>query len=260
MKELDGDGMDRETVESDMIFLGLIGIRDPPRPESFNAVQSCQRAGIIVHMLTGDHISTATAIATEVGILPPIPESSTSVVTAQDFDRMSDDDIDGLPSLPLVVARCSPQTKAQMVKAIHRRGRLAAMTGDGVNDCPSLKIADVGIAMGLAPSDVARQASEIVLADDNFAAVVAAVEEGRRLFDNLIKFMLHLISSNFAEAIVLVVGLVFIDAEGTSVYPLSPVQILWENLVTSIFPAFGYVHLFATGVTVALDLSPQREM
>lgn len=184
MKELDEGGMDRETVENNMIFLGLIGIRDPPRPESLDAVQSCQRAGIVVHMLTGDHISTATAIATEVGILPSHPESnpSISVMAAQDFDRLSDDEIDALASLPLVVARCSPQTKAQMVKAIHRRGRLAAMTGDGVNDCPSLKIADVGIAMGLAPSDVARQASEIVLADDNFAAVVGAVEEGRRLF------------------------------------------------------------------------------
>jgi P-type Na+/K+ transporter len=224
MKELDEGGMDRETVENNMIFLGLIGIRDPPRPESLDAVQSCQRAGIIVHMLTGDHISTATAIATEVGILPSHPESnpSISVMTAQDFDRLSDDEIDALASLPLVVARCSPQTKAQMVKAIHRRGRLAAMTGDGVNDCPSLKI---------------------VLADDNFAAVVGAVEEGRRLFDNLSKFMLHLISSNFAEAIVLVVGLAFIDVEGASIYPLSPVQILWENLVTSIFPAFGYINL-----------------
>jgi P-type Na+/K+ transporter len=241
MKEpLEGDRINRDTVENDMTFLGLIGIRDPPRPESLRAVQSCQRAGIIVHMLTGDHISTATAIAKEVRILTPESDLSTSVMAAQDFDRMSSSQIDALSSLPLVVARCSPQTKAQMVKAIHRRGRQAAMTGDGVNDCPSLKIADVGIAMGLAPSDVARQASEIVLADDNFAAIVAAVEEGRRLFDNLLKFMLHLMSSNFAEAIVLVVGLAFIDSEGTSVYPLSAVQILWENLVTSIFPAFGY--------------------
>ena len=259
MKELDGENMDRQAVEKEMVFLGLIGIRDPPRPESLEAVQSCQRGGIIVHMLTGDHISTARSIAMEVGILTPETDIATSVMTAQDFDRMTDDEIDALKHLPLVVARCSPQTKAQMVKAIHRRGRLAAMTGDGVNDCPSLKIADVGIAMGLTPSDVARQASEIVLADDNFAAIVAAVEEGRRLFDNLLKFMLHLISSNVAEAIVLMVGLAFIDSEGTSVYPLSAIQILWENLITSIFPAFGYAS-YQTVLTVVLGWNLRPRM
>jgi Na+-exporting ATPase len=226
-----------------MTLLGLIGIYDPPRPESLGSVQSCQRAGIVVHMLTGDHIATATAIAKEVGIITPSTHTRTSVITAQEFDRMSDSDIDALQSLPLVVARCSPQTKVKMVKALHRRGRLTAMTGDGVNDSPSLKVADVGIAMGLAGSDVARQAAEIVLADDNFATIVGAVEEGRRIFDNLVKFMLHLMSSNAAEVIVLVVGLAFMDGTGKPVYPLSPVQILWENLITSAFPAFAYVFL-----------------
>ena len=223
-----------------MTLLGLIGIYDPPRPESLNAVQECQRAGIIVHMLTGDHIITATAIAKEVGILNP-HNPDTSVLTAQAFDRMSDSEINSLAHLPLVIARCSPATKVKMVKALHRRGRLTAMTGDGVNDSPSLKVADVGIAMGRGGSDVARQAAEIVLADDNFATIVGAVEEGRRIFDNLVKFMLHLMSSNCAEVIVLVMGLAFMDASDNPVYPLSPVQILWENLITSAFPAFAYV-------------------
>lgn len=224
-----------------MTFLGLIGLYDPPRVESLASVQECQRAGIVVHMLTGDHISTATAIAKEVGILTPSNVSRTSVITAQEFDRMNDRQIDSLSALPLVIARCSPQTKVKMVQALHRRGRLTAMTGDGVNDSPSLKTADVGIAMGLAGSDVARQAAEIVLADDNFATIVGAVEEGRRIFDNLVKFMLHLMSSNCAEVIVLVMGLAFMDSTDRPVYPLSPVQILWENLITSAFPAFAYV-------------------
>jgi potassium/sodium efflux P-type ATPase len=239
-KPLKEENMSRDCVENEMHLLGLVGIYDPPRLESLPSVQECQRAGIVVHMLTGDHIATATAIAKEVGIITPSTHSRTSVITAQDFDRMTDHEIDSLSSLPLVVARCSPATKVKMVKAIHRRSRLTAMTGDGVNDSPSLKAADVGIAMGLAGSDVARQAAEIVLADDNFATIVGAVEEGRRIFDNLVKFMLHLMSSNCAEVIVLVVGLAFMDNSRKPVYPLSPVQILWENLITSAFPAFAY--------------------
>jgi P-type Na+/K+ transporter len=235
---LKDDFFGRSDAEKGMTLLGVIGIYDPPRPESVQVVRACHRAGIIVHMLTGDHITTATAIATEVGIVTPMT-TSTSIMTAQLFDRMTDTEIDTLPSLPLIIARCSPQTKVKMVRALHRRGRLTAMTGDGVNDTLSLKAADVGIAMGLAPSDVAKQAAEIVLADDRLSGIIDAVKDGRRIFDNLIKFMLHLLSSNVAEAIVLVVGLAFLDNSRTSVYPLSPVQILWENLVTSIFPAFA---------------------
>lgn len=152
---------------------------------------------------------------------------------------MTDDEIDAMPTLPLVIARCAPDTKTRMIAALHRRRCFAAMTGDGVNDAPSLQAADVGIAMGMGGSDVAKSASDIVLTDDNFASIVNAVEEGRRMFDNIQKFVLHLLASNVAEVVLLIVGLAFQDNDGVSVFPLSPLQILWINMLTSSFPAFG---------------------
>jgi P-type Na+/K+ transporter len=235
---LERECLGRQDTEKEMMFLGLMGISDPPRSESIQAIESCRRAGITVHMLTGDHIFTAIAIAKELRILPTLYPTS-SVLTAEEFDGMTNAEIDLLPQLPLVIARCSPQTKVRMVDSIHRRSRLTAMTGDGINDTPSIKGADVGIAMGLSGSDVARQAAEMVLADDNFATVVTAIKDGRRIFDNQMKFILYLMSSNCAEVIVLVAGLGFLDSMGRSVYPLSPVQVLWENLITSAFPAFA---------------------
>ena len=217
-------------------MLGLIGVSDPPRHESLASVRSCQRAGINVHMLTGDHITTATAIAREVGI---ITGPTDSAVNAQQLDSMTEADFDSLPALPLVVARCSPQTKVQMVNAIRRRRRLVAMIGDGANDSLALQSADVGIAMGVAGSEVARQAADIVLADDKFSTIVGAIKDGRRLFENQVKLILFLMSSNCAEVVVLVAGLAFLDKSGRPVYPLSPIQILWENLITSAFPAFA---------------------
>jgi Na+-exporting ATPase len=227
---------ERDDIESGMTMLGLIGVSDPPRHESLASVQSCQRAGINVHMLTGDHITTATAIAREVGI---ITSSTDSVVDAQQLDTMTEADFDSLPALPLVVARCSPQTKVRIVNAIRRRRRLVAMIGDGVNDSLALQSADVGIAMGVAGSEVARQAADIVLADDKFSTIVGAIKDGRRLFENQVKLILFLMSSNCAEVVVLVAGLAFLDKSGRPVYPLSPIQILWENLITSAFPAFA---------------------
>lgn len=237
--------VDRVEIEKDHTLLGLAGIYDPPREETKGAVQECTRAGIRVHMLTGDHPGTAQAIAREVGILPKTTahlsaEVADSLVkTATQFDSMSDTEIDALPSLPLVIARCAPDTKTRMISALHRRNCYAAMTGDGVNDAPSLKAADVGIAMGLAGSDVAKSASDIVLTDDNFASIVNAIEEGRRLFDNIQKFVLHLLISNVGEVVLLICGLAFQDNSGFSVFPLSPLQILWVNMLTSSFPAFG---------------------
>ncbi|KAK5087863.1 potassium/sodium eff [Lithohypha guttulata] len=237
--------VERTEVEEDLCLLGLAGLYDPPRLETKGAVQACATAGIQVSMLTGDHPSTAAAIAREVGIIPqnmkslPADVAAAIVKPATEFDRMTDAEIDALPTLPLVVARCAPETKVRMIEALHRRRKYAAMTGDGVNDSPSLKLADVGIAMGLNGSDVAKSASDIVLTDDNFASIVNAVEEGRRMFDNIQKFVLHLLTSNVGEVILLICGLGFQDESAFSVFPLSPLQILWINMLTSSFPAFG---------------------
>ncbi|KAL4996890.1 hypothetical protein BDV10DRAFT_170965 [Aspergillus recurvatus] len=242
---LEGSDLNREEIEKNLCFLGLIGLYDPPRPETAGSIAACYRAGITVHMVTGDHPGTAKAIAQQVGILPAdmsvlgADVAEAMVMTAAQFDRLSDEEIDDLPTLPLVIARCAPQTKVRMINALHRRGRFAAMTGDGVNDSPSLKHADVGIAMGQAGSDVAKDASDIILTDDNFASILNAVEEGRRIFDNIQKFVLHLLSENIAQACTLLIGLAFKDLDGKSVFPLAPVEILWIIMITSGMPDMG---------------------
>jgi len=232
----------RSSAESFLRFGGLVGLYDPPRVESAAAVRRCQMAGITVHMLTGDHIKTATAIASEVGILDRVTavvKSGRLVMAADEFDKLTDTEIDAIEELPLVIARCSPATKVRMVDAMHRRQAFCVMTGDGVNDSPALKRADVGIAMGKNGSDVAKEAADMVLTDDNFSSIVKAVEEGRRLFDNIQKFLMHLLISNIAQVILLLIALAFKDEGGDSVFPLSPLEILWANLVTSSFLAVG---------------------
>jgi len=204
-------------------------------------------------MLTGDHPQTAKAIAIEVGIIPKNSQAlapdviSSMVMTAAQFDRLTDQEIDNLPVLPLVIARCAPQTKVRMVEALHRRKKFVAMTGDGVNDSPALKRADVGIGMGMAGSDVAKDASDIVLTDDNFASILNSIEEGRRMFDNIKKFVLHLLAENIAQACTLLIGLAFKDVTRLSVFPLAPVEILWIIMITSGFPAMGL------GMEIAAD-------
>ena len=232
----------REAAESGLTPLGLAGLYDPPRIETAEAVRKCKAAGIKVHMLTGDHIKTATAIAREVGIIDAslsAAESAGAIMAASTFDAMSKEEVDKLEALPLVLARCSPATKVRMVEAMHRRKAFCVMTGDGVNDSPALKKSDVGIAMGLNGSDVAKEAADMVLTDDNFSSIVTAVEEGRRLFDNIQKFILHLLVSNIAQVILLLIGLAFKDNDNNSVFPLSPLEILWVNLITSSFLALG---------------------
>jgi len=234
----------RAEVESGLTLLGLAGIYDPPRRETKPSIGEASTAGIKVHMLTGDHPETAKAIAKEVGIIPKnlgvLPDSVARAIVqkATDFDKMSDEEIDALEELPLVIARCAPDTKTRMIEALRRRGAFMAMTGDGVNDAPSLSRADVGIAMG-SGSDVAKSAAKIVLTDDKFNSIVSAIREGRRMFDNIQKFVLHLLTSNVGEVILLIVGLAFQDETGASVFPISPLQVIWINMATSSFPAFG---------------------
>ncbi|TDZ35661.1 Calcium-transporting ATPase 3 [Colletotrichum spinosum] len=234
----------RSEVEQGLTLLGLAGIYDPPRRETKPSISECSTAGIKVHMLTGDHPETAKAIAKEVGIIPKnlgvLPDHIAKAVVqkATDFDKMTDAEIDALEELPLVIARCAPETKTRMINALRRRNAFMAMTGDGVNDAPSLAAADVGIAMG-SGSDVAKSASKIVLTDDKFNSIVAAIRQGRRMFDNIQKFILHLLSSNVGEVILLVCGLAFRDSDQLSVFPISPLEILWINMITSSFPAFG---------------------
>lgn len=244
MTEDANDDALRSQVESSLTLLGLAGIYDPPRRETTPAIAECSSAGIKVHMLTGDHPATATAIAKEVGIIPrnlsilPATMANSIVAKATDFDKLTDEEIDALEELPLVIARCAPDTKTRMIEALRRRGAFMAMTGDGVNDAPSLSNADVGIAMG-SGSDVAKSAAKIVLADDKFNSIVAAIREGRRMFDNIQKFILHLLTSNVGEVILLIIGLGFKDGSGFSVFPISPLEIIWINMITSSFPAFG---------------------
>ncbi|KAJ7182704.1 sodium transport ATPase [Mycena crocata] len=229
--------LERTDVEREHCFIGLAGIYDPPRPESVHAVRACRQAGIVVHMLTGDHQATATAIARDIEIIGPDSPAS-AVMPAAEFNAMTDKEIDDMGELPLVIARCDPDTKVRMIEAGKRRGKYMAMTGDGVNDAPSLKLAPVGIGMGQG-SDVAKNASELVLTDNNFDSIRAAISEGRRIFDNIQRFILHLLTTNVAEVILLICGLAFQDESAESVYPLSPLAVLWLNMLTGGPPAFG---------------------
>lgn len=214
---------EREQAEQQMIFLGLIGMYDPPRQETRPAVLICRDAGITVHMATGDHPKTAEAIAKQVDII--VPEETALVLPASTFDKMDNSTVDALPALPNVLARCSPQTKVKLVESLHRRDRFVAMTGDGSNDAPAIKMSDVGIAMGLGGSEVTKQVAAIVLTDDNFETIVNAVAEGRRIFSNITKFVVHLLSGNIAEVIALICGLAFKDYAGHAIFPMSPIEV-----------------------------------
>lgn len=235
-QELAPGQMARDEAEQDFEFIGFCGLYDPPRAETLASVRACQDAGIIVHMLTGDHISTARAIAREVGIVDGT-EGRQAVMAAADFDAMSDQQIDALEYLPLVVARCSPSTKVRMIAAGKRRGRYLAMTGDGVNDAPALRQAPIGIAMG-SGTDVAKDSAELILTDDRFDSIAKAVKEGRTVFKNIQRFMIALLVLNVAEVLLLLIGLALRDANEESLFPISPIGILFLNLVAGL-PAIG---------------------
>ncbi len=208
-----------------LIFSGFSGMIDPPRPEAIRSVKLCKRAGIKVTMATGDHKVTAQAIAREIGIY----EERSKVLTGLDLDGLSDEELDGLIQESSVFARVSPKHKHRIVQSLQRRGHIVAMTGDGVNDAPALKAAEIGIAMGITGTDVTKETADMILTDDNFQSIVNAVEEGRVIFENIRKVVKYLISTNAGEILTILVALIFL---ALNVLIFTPVQILWVNLVT----------------------------
>ena len=217
-----------ETLECGLTYAGLVGMIDPPRPEAREAVALCRRAGIKPVMITGDHIVTASAIARDIGIL----EDGGEAVTGAELDAMSDDELDRRVRNISVYARVSPENKIRIVKAWQRAGEIVSMTGDGVNDAPALKAADIGCAMGITGTDVAKGAADMTLTDDNFATIVDAVREGRGIYSNIRKVVGYLLGTNIGE--VLTVFFAMILWRKT---PLLSMQLLWINLVTDSFPA-----------------------
>ena len=244
-KEIDHKPTDEEikNIENDLIFVGMVGMIDPPREEAKKAVEKCKTAGIKTVMITGDHKITATAIAKKLGIL----ENENEAITGQDLENMSDEDLEKNVRHYSVYARVSPEHKVRIVRAWQKNGEIVAMTGDGVNDSPALKQANIGCAMGIVGTDVAKEAADVILTDDNFATIVSAVEEGRRIYDNILKVIQFLLSSNVGEIVVLFLATLFtpLFANWFGITDIShleillPIHILWINLVTDSLPALA---------------------
>ena len=223
--------VDTDSIEHDLIFAGLVGMIDPERKEAAAAIKVAQSAGIRTIMITGDHRDTAQAIAKRLGILRPDQEDG--VLTGGELNDISDEELERTVETYSVYARVSPEHKVRIVKAWQKNGKVVSMTGDGVNDAPSLKTADIGIGMGITGTEVSKGASDMVLADDNFETIVVAVEEGRKVFANIQKAVQYLLSANFGEVMTMFVA----TMAGWSI--LEPIHILWINLVTDVFPAIA---------------------
>lgn len=230
LEEIPPEGSD-ETTERELIWLGLIGMLDAPRPEVRDAVAKCKQAGIRVVMITGDHQLTASAIAQDLGIANP----GERVITGQQLEKLSQEELEKEVENVRVYARVAPEHKLRIVQALQTRGQIVAMTGDGVNDAPALKQADIGIAMGITGTDVSKEASDMVLLDDNFASIVAATEEGRVVYTNIRRFIKYILGSNIGEVITIAAAPII----GLGDVPLTPLQILWMNLVTDGVPALA---------------------
>ena len=243
-KEIDHEPTDEEmkNIESDLIYVGMVGMIDPPREEVKLAVNKCKTAGIKTVMITGDHKITAVAIAKSLGIL----EEESEAITGAELEEMTDDDLAKNIRKYSVYARVSPEHKVRIVRAWQKNGEIVAMTGDGVNDAPALKTADIGCAMGIVGTDVSKEAADVILTDDNFATIVSSVEEGRRIYDNILKAIQFLLSSNVGEIVTLFIAILItpwisntfgIDVNLVEV--LLPIHILWINLVTDSLPALA---------------------
>jgi Ca2+-transporting ATPase len=235
-----------ETVEKGMVFVGLQGMIDPPREEAIEANKKCQKAGIKTVMITGDHKLTAIAVAKEVGIY----KEGDLVLTGAEMDQLSDKEFEEMVEKVTVYARVSPEHKLKIVNALKKKGHIVAMTGDGVNDAPAVKAADVGVAMGISGTDVTREASDLILTDDNFATIVKAVEQGRVIYDNIRKYARFLLACNFDELLVIGSFAILAGIFGEALFPtmnidpsyylpLLPAMILWINLVTDGAPAIA---------------------
>ncbi len=224
------DGMDDEMVERELTFIGLFGMIDPPRKEVKPAIFACKQAGIKTVMITGDHANTATAIAKELDLMPEHGQ----VITGSELNQMNQLELEKQIENFYVFARVTPEHKLRIVQAFQSNGHIVAMTGDGVNDAPSIKAADIGISMGIAGTDVTKEASSLVLMDDNFATIKAAIDEGRNIYENIRKFIRYLLASNVGEILVMLFAVML-----AMPLPLVPVQILWVNLVTDGLPAMA---------------------
>jgi Ca2+-transporting ATPase len=219
-----------EHLEKDLTFVGLIGMIDPARPEVLPAIQKARRAGIRTVMITGDFPSTARAIAEAIGLLQP----GHQVLTGAEFERLEAGEAAHAVAKTDVFARVSPEHKVRIVDALKENGEIVAMTGDGVNDAPALKRADIGVAMGITGTDVAKETADMVLTDDNYASIVAAVEQGRAIYSNIRKFVFYLLSCNVAEILI-----IFIATLAGLPPPLTAIQLLWLNLITDGAPALA---------------------
>ncbi|MCC2869205.1 MAG: cation-transporting P-type ATPase [Candidatus Accumulibacter phosphatis] len=218
--------LDAASADAGLQFIGLLGMVDPPRPKAITAVKACHRAGIVVKMITGDHAGTALSIARQLGIA----KAGERALTGRELAALDDEALRGVLRTVNVYARVEPEQKLRLVRALQANGEIVAMTGDGVNDAPALKQANIGIAMGLAGTEVAKDAADMVLTDDDFAAIEAAVEEGRGVYDNLVKFITWTLPTNFGEGLVIMAAIV-----AGATLPITPLQILWINMTTAVF-------------------------
>jgi magnesium-transporting ATPase (P-type) len=207
---------------------------DPPRQEAIEAIAACHDAGIAVKMITGDYAGTAAAIGRQVGLIGE--GGADGAMTGRELDQLSEEELQEAAARTKVFARVAPEHKIRLVRALQKNGEVAAMTGDGVNDAPALKQADIGVAMGITGTDVSKESADVVLTNDNFATIAAAVEEGRRVYDNLRKALAFLLPTNLGEALIilLAVALFPVTVAGQAILPVQPVQILWINLVAAV--------------------------